>query len=274
LVVGNTKEFDKPLSSLGSVKEIDITIPPPAGAEKAQQEESSKPTASDAEGKALAAKVVAALGGEAKLAAVKTIKASLTMTRKTPQGDMAMEMHTTIVYPDHLHAELQTPGGMMTLSVTPDFGFASMEGMGTQPMPPQQKEETLAQIKRDPIFIASHWKDSDVFFHAAGSEKIGDVDAGIVDVNSAGVPIRWYVDPSNGHILKETYPTLGPKGPTQGETTLENWQPVASGITIPLLRKNKQNGEDSSIAEYKTVEINPTVDPKLFDKPTEKSGAQ
>jgi zinc protease len=31
LVVGNTKEFDKPLSSLGSVSEIDITIPPPPG---------------------------------------------------------------------------------------------------------------------------------------------------------------------------------------------------------------------------------------------------
>jgi len=29
LVVGNTKDFDKPLSSLGAVKEIDITIPPP-----------------------------------------------------------------------------------------------------------------------------------------------------------------------------------------------------------------------------------------------------
>src|SRR5580658_10419933 len=67
LVVGNTKEFDKPLSSLGSVKEIDITIPPPPGAEKTQKEESEKPTESNAEGKALAAKVVAALGGEAKL---------------------------------------------------------------------------------------------------------------------------------------------------------------------------------------------------------------
>ena len=29
LVVGNTSEFDKPLSSLGAVKELDITIPPP-----------------------------------------------------------------------------------------------------------------------------------------------------------------------------------------------------------------------------------------------------
>ncbi len=34
LVVGNTKEFDQPLSSLGTVKEIDITIPPPPAVAK------------------------------------------------------------------------------------------------------------------------------------------------------------------------------------------------------------------------------------------------
>jgi zinc protease len=42
LVVGNTKEFDKPLSSLGAVKEIDITIPPPPGA-KADAKEGAQP---------------------------------------------------------------------------------------------------------------------------------------------------------------------------------------------------------------------------------------
>ena len=31
LVVGNPAEFDKPLSSLGAVTNIDITIPPPPG---------------------------------------------------------------------------------------------------------------------------------------------------------------------------------------------------------------------------------------------------
>jgi hypothetical protein len=29
LVVGNVSEFDKPLSSLGTVTKLDITIPPP-----------------------------------------------------------------------------------------------------------------------------------------------------------------------------------------------------------------------------------------------------
>jgi zinc protease len=34
LVVGNPMEFDKPLSSLGAVKELDISIPPPPGGDK------------------------------------------------------------------------------------------------------------------------------------------------------------------------------------------------------------------------------------------------
>jgi zinc protease len=36
LVVGNTADFDKPLSSLGPVTNVDITIPPPSG-EKLKQ---------------------------------------------------------------------------------------------------------------------------------------------------------------------------------------------------------------------------------------------
>jgi len=270
LVVGNTKEFDKPLSSLGAVKEIDITIPPPPGA---KEEEGAKPTASNEEGKTLAAKVVAALGGEAKLATVKGLKAKLTITQKTPQGDFPMQMETVIVFPDHLHAEMQTPNGTMNIVVTPDAAFMAVPGQGARDFPASQKAETLEQIKRDPIFIASHWKDPNVFFRAGGTEKVGATDVRIVDVNAAGTAIRWFVDPHSGHILKETYMTLSQGGPVQGETDMDNWKPI-SGLNIPLVRHNKQNGEDSSMAEYTALELNPSVDPKIFEKPAEKPAAQ
>jgi zinc protease len=268
LVVGNTKEFDKPLSSLGEVKQIDITIPPPPGAKEA---ESAKPTASNDEGKALAEKVVAAMGGEEKLAAVKSIKAKITLAQKTPQGEFPIPMETVIIYPDHLHADMQTPGGTMNVVVTPDTAFMAVVGQGMRDLPGSQKAESIDQIKRDPIFIASHAtsKDADVFFHAAGTEKVGDVDARIVDVNSEGVYIRWFVDPQSGHILKETYPTLAQSGPVQGETDFDDWKPLG-GLTIPTVRHNKQNGQDSSTSTYTALEINPSVDPKLFEKPAEK----
>jgi zinc protease len=270
LVVGNTKEFDKPLSSLGPVKEIDITIPPPPGA---KDEDSAKPAESNEEGKALAAKVVAAIGGDAKLATIKALKAKLTITQKTPQGDFPMQMETIIAFPDHLHAQMQTPNGTMNIVVTPNGAFLALPGGNLQNLPEAQKAETLEQIKRDPIFIASHWKDPNVFFRASGTEKVGNIEARIVDVNAAGAAIRWFVDPQSGRILKETYRTLNQGSPVQGETDMDNWKPM-SGLNLPLVRHNKQNGQDTSTAEYTALELNPAVDPKLFVKPPEKPADQ
>jgi zinc protease len=267
LVVGNTKEFDKPLSSLGAVKEIDITIPPPPGA---KEEEASKVTASNDEGKAMAARVVAAMGGEAKLAAIKAVRAKITLTQKTPQGDFPMQMESVIVFPDRLHAEMQTPNGTVKIVVTPELAFLGMPDGQVQSWPDSRRAETLEQIKRDPIFIAGHSKDPNVFFRAGGGEKVGNIEARIVDVNAAGAAIRWWVDPQSGHILKETYRVIGPHGPAQGETDMDDWKPVG-GITIPMVRRNKQDGQDSSTAEYTAIELNPAVDPKLFEKPAEKS---
>src|ERR1019366_4376745 len=110
LVVGNPSGFDKPLSSLGPVTNVDITIPPPPG----EQQPETKPAASNPEGKALAGKLAAALGGEAKLQSVKSIASTYTLTRKMPQGDVPMSMKSTIVFPDRLHVEAQGPMGGFT----------------------------------------------------------------------------------------------------------------------------------------------------------------
>src|SRR6202167_274453 len=150
LVVGNTKEFDKPLSALGAVKEIDITIPPPPGGKEEKEEDSAKPTASNEEGKALAAKVVAAMGGEAKLATIKAVKAELTLTQKMPQGDLPMQMESIIVYPDHLHAQMQTPNGVVKIVATPAAALIDLPDGQLHEWTDAQKTETLGQIKSDP----------------------------------------------------------------------------------------------------------------------------
>jgi len=263
LVVGNIKEFDKPLASLGTVKQIDISIPPPPGV---RENEGAKPTASNKEGLALAAKVAATLGGEAKLGSIKSLKAKLTVTQKTAQGELSMPMETVIIFPDRLHAEMHPSGMTMDIVVTAESAFMSVPGQGDRDMPASQKDETLDQIKRDPIFITSHLNDSKVFFNAAGSEKVGEIEARIVDVNSEGASVRWFVDPQSGRILKETYTAASQHGPVPGETDMENWKEIG-GLNLPTLRINKQNGEESSRSEYVSLEINPTVDPKLFEKP-------
>ncbi len=259
LVVGNTKEFDQPLSSLGAVKEIDITIPPPPGG---KEKEEAKPAASNPEGKALAEKVAAAMGGLPKL---KSIKSMHVLLDEGEPGAPPSSIDVNMQFPDSIHVEVKTEQGPLTIVASPDTAFMSMAGRGSRSMPPEQKADTLAQLHHELVYIAQHADDPAFTFNANGTEKIGDVDAAIVDVGGAIPWVRWFVDPKTGHILREQYKAMGRSGPVDGETDLSDWR-TADGLTMPYQHKNKQDGQDIGTAEYKKIDLNPQLDAKLFEK--------
>ena len=262
LAVGNSKDFDKPLSSLGTVKEIDITIPPAPAAK-----EEAKPSASNPEGKALAAKVATAMGGLPKLRSIKTMRVA--MAEGEPGGGSPTPVDVTIAFPDSMHVDVTTPQGVLTLVTSPNASFMAMAGRGSRAMPPEQKTDMLSQLHHDLVYVAQHADDPALTFAAAGSEKIGDVDAAVVDIGGAIPWIRWYVDPKTGYILREKYKGVGQSGPFEGETNLSDWR-TADGLTMPYLHKNQQNGQETSVVEYKKIELNPSVAPSLFEKPVAK----
>jgi zinc protease len=265
LVVGNTKEFDKPLSSLGTVKEINITIPPPPEAK-----EESKPAASNSEGKALAAKVAAAMGGLPKLQSIKTMHVNIS---ESDAGGPPSPVDVYVAFPDSMHVEMQIPQGKLTIVASPQAAFMSLPGMGTRSMPPAQKSEMLSQLHHDLVYVAQHADDPAFSFAANGTEKIGDVDASILDIGGAIPWVRWYIDPKSGYILREKYKGMGQQGPFDGETELGDWR-NADGLTMPYKHENKQNGQPTSSAEFKKIEVNPQLDPKLFEMGAESTAAQ
>jgi zinc protease len=266
LVVGNTTEFDKPLSSLGSVTNVDIAIPPPPGEKSTKEEAPAKPAASNPEGKTLAAKVVQAMGGLDRLQSIKSLRVNF--TESDPGSDTPTPIELTVVFPDRMRVSIPTPQGNLAIVVSPEAGFMSAEGRGVRDLPAAQKTESLTQIHHDPIYLAQHLNDPAITFTATGTEKIGDIEAAVVDVGGAVPSIRWYVDPKTGQILRETYKGMGQSGEFQGETELSDWR-TADGLTFPYLHQNKQNGKDSSIVKYTAIQINPTIDPKMFEKPTQ-----
>ena len=170
LVVGNTKDFDKPLSSLGPVKTIDIAIPP-APAER----DETKPSASNPEGKALAAKVVAAMGGKPKLQSIKSMHVNIA---ESDAGGPPSPVNVYLQFPDSMHVDMQIPQGTLTIVASPDAAFMSLPGMGSRSMPPAQKTEMMSQMHHDLVYIAQHVDDPAFTFTGAGTEKIGDVEAG------------------------------------------------------------------------------------------------
>ena len=262
LVAGKPADFDKPLTTLGAVTDVDITIPAPPG-EKVATSSGSEKKESNPEGKALAAKVANALGGEAKLQTVKALKSNFTVTQ--PEAGTA-QVETTIVFPDHMKADVQTPQGTISIVVTPESGFMSAGPMGARDMPASRKNESMEQIHRDLIYIAQHVKDPAFSFAAAGIDKTGSGELAILEVSGPGTSIRWFVDPQTGKIVRETYKAMGQSGPVDSETAFSDWKMV-NGLNLPFHRDNKQEGKDSSTVQFSSIQINPAVDPKIFEKP-------
>jgi zinc protease len=267
LVVGNTKEFDEPLSSLGAVKEIDITIPSPGGADA---QAPAKPAASNPEGKALAAKAAAAIASAEKLKSIKSVHANIA---ESEGPGPATPIDVTIVFPDRMHVNIETPQGKLTVVTSPEASFMSIPGMGSRSLPPAQKTDMVDQLRHDIVYIAQHVDDPAFTFTAGGQEKVGDVQTTTVDIGGAVAWVRWYVDPQTGRILREDYKGVGQNGPYNGSSDLLDWR-TADGITLPYQHKNKQNGQEMGTSEFKKIECNPTIDPKLFDKPAEKPAEQ
>ena len=264
LVVGNDKEFDKPLSTLGTVTPIDITIPPPAGEEKpAEAAAPSAPTASNPEGKALAAKVVEGLGGAAKVQSVRAyhLKGSL----KNAPGVGEIDFERTAVLPDSRYTAMQSGMGNLAVVVTPKAAFM-MAGDESRDLTAAQHEDIEDSIKRDPLNVAQHLNDPKYVFAAGGTEKVGDVEGSILDINADGARARWIVDPKSGRILRVEFQRL-----TQGKwahrvETNADFRTV-DGITEPFKNVITEDGKDAGTTEFTELVINPKVDPKMFEKP-------
>lgn len=260
LVVGNSKEFDRDLSTFGKVTKVDISIPeaPASGAAAS----ADKPTMSDSQGKQLIAKVAAALGDGQKLHSVKALRQTLTSVRKTPQGDIPLELDQTIVYPNQVYMKMQTPMGEAITVITPNSGSMSMGGQH-QEMPSAMRDESLRNVKRDLVYIAQHASDAKFIFTEAGSDNINGVPARTLAINADGTEVKWYIDASNGHVLRAAFHTTGMRGPVDRVVDYSDWRETG-GLSLPFKRTITENGQAASEDTIKSIELNPAVDPKLF----------
>src|SRR5438309_2732974 len=141
LVVGNEKDFDKPLATVGNVTPIDVTIPE-AGAAKpaAAASTTAAPAATTGDASAIVKKLQDFVGGKAALDKVNATKTVRSMSTKTPAGDMDVEMEQTVQYPDSVYQLVKTPMGEITTVITPSAAFANTP-MGMQDLPASARAE-------------------------------------------------------------------------------------------------------------------------------------
>ncbi len=174
------------------------------------------------------------------------------------------QLEKVIVYPDKIYQAIRAADASVShMVVTPNFSYVGV-GDGGSDLPRATVEGMQNGIKMDPIYIAQHW--SNYSCAPEGTELIGHVSAVNVRITGENVKIQWSIDPSTGHVLRtRTHP------PSGGEivTDYSDYHLVA-GTPVAFEMHTAENGStaDITITEY---ELNPTLDPKLFELPSPSS---
>jgi hypothetical protein len=208
----------------------------------------------------LFAKVVEFVGGKANIDAVNGSRVAMTMSMNTPQGAMSADSTTILQYPHTLRQDMTLPMGTVTTVITPTAAFA-ITPMGTQDLPASRRDATVLDMKTDFFHILRHVNPK-YTLTAGGTEKIGDVETRILEISPEGGVVRWYIEPATGRLVRTVRSTQ------MGETTTDysEWKRFGA-LQMPTLATVTRGGEKAGEARVTAVEINPTVDAKLFVKP-------
>jgi zinc protease len=257
LVVGKDKEFDKPLSTLGTVTPIDVTIPEPGA-----RPTSAAPASSNAAGTSLVKKVQDFVGGKAAIDAVQALRATGSMNVRTPQGPMDVDVDQLTRYPDSHRNIMKTPMGEMTMVSTSEGAFM-ITPMGTQDLPASQRAGMQNESRQDLLTVLKN--PENYTFNVTGSEKIGDINAQVLEINTGSSTFKWYVDPATGRILRKV--AQGRMG--EQVTDYMEWKKFGA-VNLPVAFSVTSGGQPAGGGKLTTVEINPPVDPNAFAKPAAK----
>ncbi len=289
VVVGPTEGRDKPLSALGTVKAIDLTIPPPpsaapasapAGAGASAGKPGAGPAGSGgatasggtatadakAKGQALLAKAVEGMGGAAALDGLTSYVAEGEVSVKTPGGDMTLQTKETLAPPDRFRQDMTIPGmGNMSVVLAGADGFM-MSPQGEQPMPAsirQQIEDQLAQV---PLLLLRQRTQPGFEAVAAGEGKSGDTATSILAITYKGKTSTFGIDPQSGHVLSVAFKGAGPDGvPGDMVNTFSDFRP-AGGLTLPHKHATTLNGESNATGTLSKISINVPVDEALWKR--------
>ena len=260
LVVGNVEDFDEPLSVLGTVNEIDITIPTP------KEEMPEATPESLAKGMEIFTKTVAACGGQKAYASVENYVVEGSVVISTPQGEMQATSTMTLVPPDKIQMVLNLPFGEMKQVLVGDKGWM-VSPQGSRDMPKSQLDGIKGSLFRDWIVLFRLGEADGITSQYLGS---GDVDGKAAEIllvkDQNDNTTKLYVDASTFKPLKQVYNGTTMMGsPAEFEEFYLEIKDV-NGMLLPGKILVNTNGEKFMEMTYTSTKINQEIDPAIFQK--------
>ena len=268
LVVGPGDGMDAPLSNYGEVRNVDVAIPEPP-VERAEVTAEGAERAGE-----LLDRAVEAMGGAERVDAARGLRVVGTATQVTPQGEMAIDVATTHLFPDRFRQELTLPFGSMSMVLADGGGFA-VTPQGVMDLPASQLAALQSASRRDPLALLRLRDDPDLVATALPPVELEGTPLERLQLELGGDVTLVDLDPATGEIRRVSYRDAGPTG-QPGETVrvYTDYRDVDGGLRYPFAVVGTFEGEKSFEAAVQSVELDPEVDAAEFEKPEGEGGGE
>ncbi len=262
VVVGKGADFDAPLSTLGNVDTIDVTIP----SGEAKAEASASPEAA-AKGLELLKLAATAIGGKEKLSAVNSVQSKGSLTIVTPGGEFAIQATTTFVLPDKSKDIVVTPMGEMISVATGDNGWAK-QGNNLVPATPEQLKESRKEYFRNTILTLKSADSPNYTASYLNSDQLDGKPVNIIQLvsNDGDASYKMAIDPQTNMPAGKYYFGQTMTGPANLVEIYSDYRDV-NGIKIPFKIRYESDGKKVMELVLSECVINPQIPDGFFDMP-------
>lgn len=265
LLVGDQADFATPLSALGNVQTIDLTIPEPPSKGETLPEATPE---SMAAGKKTVEDAAQATGGSAAWASIKSMTTETEMTVQVQGMSIGITTRTT-----------QTADGRDYLSQKLPFGevvMARMGQLGWKKTPrglDDLSPDDIADIVEDRgrSFWSLFSRPDTYQFQSLGTDQIDGKACDAVRISGGGLrkSVILFVDPQTKKPVAIRYPGSSPDGgPAEIMELYSDWRAVGS-VQLPYGIKTTLDGKPFGTGTVKSFTVNGEVDAKLFERPAQ-----
>ena len=247
VAVGKQEEFGKPLTSLGAVTPIDLTIPEP---KKAPVKANA---ASLAKGGELLKRAQRAVGGADKLKAVKDVTEVAEVSLQTGQGVMKAKQTNQSLLPSQFRQTQELPFGKMIAYSDGSTGWLQTP-QGVVPMPGEVIQQVQMEVFRQLFGLLLSDRNGNRTVNAPGENKLEISD-------DAGHTVSVELDPTSSLPVKQGYVQSG----NQVVETFSDWRDV-DGIKLPFRIVIEQGGAKFADVTVSSWKLNSGLKPEDLSK--------
>lgn len=254
LAVGNDSDFDRPLSDLGEVNLIDITIPQPA-----KDEEVDISDVQIRKGKEIFHQFVqkAGLGKE-----VETLVLSGKSTIYDAERSSEVQLTTYIHFPDKFRQDIATPRGNITMIFYRNQ-FKMITPGGKMPLPHEFRKNIINEMRSNPIGLSQYFMDEFTIIYM-DEVYIDGRDCYVLSIRDQEQSTLFFIDKNTMLPYQSVFDDF--QAMRTVYTRFSEYEEI-DGITYPMtITTQDEHGTILSISEYKEVNFNANIPENLFSE--------